>query len=133
MAADVNQLKAFQKSLQEAIDHGTGEVAKRCVNGLAQMLLAGAQNDTPVVTGTLRRGWKATPAVGKGDRYSATVYNDVEYAEYVEYGHRTANKAGWVEGRMMMTSNEKKVNDKADVIIRSAANTYLQEVLNGDK
>ena len=133
MAADVNQLKAFQKSLQDAIDHGTGEVAKQCVNKLAQTLLAGTQGDTPVITGTLRRGWKATPAVGKGDKYSATVYNDVEYAEYVEYGHRTANGKGWVEGRMMMTSNEKKVNDKADVIISSVVNKYLQEVLNGNK
>ena len=78
--------------------------------------------------GTLRRGWTADSdrsavysALFKGtevnvkeyvdslqvekhgNEYVITITNPVEYASYVEYGHRTANGSGWVPGRFMLT------------------------------
>ena len=59
--------------------------------------------------GTLRRGWtgeKRASAQGYadsltvnhfGDTYVIEIVNPVEYASYVEYGHRTANHSGWVK------------------------------------
>ena len=38
--------------------------------------------------GLLRRSWQATKAQGGGRRYSAKVFNPIEYASFVEYGHR---------------------------------------------
>lgn len=50
----------------------------------AEILISHAKDNTPVQTGNLRKNWKRTRAVqGK-----VTVYNNVEYASHVEYGHR---------------------------------------------
>jgi HK97 gp10 family phage protein len=49
----------------------------------AQVLARDAATNTPVRSGTMRRGWRAVQ-VGN----SARVINDVEYARFVEFGTR---------------------------------------------
>lgn len=50
----------------------------------AELLLARVKPKTPADTGRLRGAWaRSAPAGG-----SIEVYNNVEYAPYVEYGHR---------------------------------------------
>lgn len=50
----------------------------------AEILVGNVKENTPVQSGHLRNNWKRTRAVqGK-----VTVYNNVEYAAHVEYGHR---------------------------------------------
>lgn len=50
----------------------------------AEILVGNVKESTPVQSGHLRNNWKRTRAVqGK-----VTVYNNVEYAAHVEYGHR---------------------------------------------
>ena len=50
----------------------------------AEILIGNVKDNTPVQTGHLCNSWKRTRAVqGK-----VTVYNNVEYAAHVEYGHR---------------------------------------------
>lgn len=48
--------------------------------------------------GNLRRGWKATKAVAIGSKVEAEVYNNVEYAAWVNYGHTQWQTGDWVEG-----------------------------------
>lgn len=55
------------------------------------------------VGGTLRRGWQSEPIIEQGNTYKGVVSNDVEYAIYVEYGHRTRGGNGWVEGQFFTT------------------------------
>lgn len=51
------------------------------------------------VGGTLRRGWTIDGrAKKKGPEYFIDVINPTEYASYVNYGHRTRNNKGFVEG-----------------------------------
>lgn len=50
----------------------------------AEVILGKAKDNTPVDTGVLRNGWHRTRAV----QGAITVYNNVEYAAHVEYGHR---------------------------------------------
>lgn len=38
--------------------------------------------------GTLRRGWTIGPITKEGNTYKVDIINPVEYASYVEYGHR---------------------------------------------
>lgn len=84
--------------------------------------------------GTLRRGWvaktqeeaagsrSAAPGVKdiqgflntlkishSGENYVIEVINPVEYASYVEKGHRTVNHKGWVTGHFMLTLSEKEL------------------------
>ena len=57
--------------------------------------------------GTLRRSW----TLEKGDLY-VKLYNNVEYAQFVEFGHRTRGGKSYVEGvYMLKTSFEKTKKD----------------------
>ncbi|OFL79100.1 HK97 gp10 family phage protein [Fusobacterium sp. HMSC073F01] len=67
--------------------------------------------------GTLRRGWDIGPVIKSGETYSVKIFNSVEYASYVEFGHRTRNHKGWVQGHFMLTISEKELSENLNVII----------------
>lgn len=87
--------------------------------------------------GTLRRGWtgeKRASAQGYadsltvnhfGDTYVIEIVNPVEYASYVEYGHRAANHKGWVKGKFMMTMSEQDLQKIAPKILERKIKKYL--------
>lgn len=52
-----------------------------------------------------------------GDTYVIEIVNPVEYASYVEYGHRTANHKGWVKGQFMMTISEQELEKIAPKVL----------------
>lgn len=56
--------------------------------------------------GTLRRKWSRTRVFKTQTYVTATLYNNTEYALYVNYGHRVVNKngetIGWVNGKFML-------------------------------
>lgn len=54
--------------------------------------------DTPVDKGRLRRAWRMTATTATKEVVEIEVSNPVEYAEYVEYGHRIRNRSGKVVG-----------------------------------
>lgn len=99
--------------------------------------------------GTLRRGWTEQKGSGSegvatrgasqfvdtlkinhyGDTYVIEIINPVEYASYVEFGHRTANHKGWVKGRFMMTLSEKEIQEAAPGILEKKIKKFLGEAL----
>ena len=91
--------------------------------------------------GTLRRGWtgsKGGAAKGYadsmdvqhvGDNYVIEIVNPVEYASYVEYGHRTANHKGWVKGHFMMTISEQELQSIAPQILEKKIKKYLGDIM----
>lgn len=83
------------------------------------------------VGGTLRRGWQIDPNVVKTSEgaYSVTVYNPVEYASYVEYGHRTRNHSGWVEGQFFMTNSAKEIEVQAPAYVEHMLNEAIKRTL----
>lgn len=104
-------------------------------------------NPSGKLGGTLRRGWtsktheEAVSGSGKGDAIAyadslkvnhfgnATVIeivNPVEYAPYVEFGHRTRNLKGWVEGRFMLTFSEQKIQDIAPRVLERKIKQFLE-------
>ena len=100
--------------------------------------------------GTLRRGWtakthaeaqsgsgKSSEAAGRqfaqslevqksGGVFTVTIKNPVEYAQYVEYGHRT-RKGGWVEGRFMLTISEQEVREITPALLERRLQRFLEE------
>ena len=88
--------------------------------------------------GTLRRGWTAgkrsnakayadSLTVDKvGTDYVIEIINPVEYASYVEFGHRTRNHKGWVEGQFMLTISEDEIRKSAPRILEKKLETYLK-------
>lgn len=120
-----------------------------CAKELAARLLAKVIKRTPVGDypnssgkkgGTLRRGWtggKNSSAVAYadsltihhfGDAYVIEIVNPVEYASYVEFGHRTANHKGWVNGRFMLTISEQEIQQAAPAIIEKKLMKQMGEL-----
>lgn len=112
--------------------------------------------------GTLKRAWTAssesqaesgsTPNAANfarnmkvkkiGTSYQVTITNPMQYASYVEYGHRQTPgryipaigkrlKKSWVPGVFMMTISESEVQKEAPRILRKKLKARLQEVFHG--
>ncbi len=92
--------------------------------------------------GTLRRGWtngqgyskdyaNSLPVRHEGDKFIIEIVNPVEYASYVEFGHRTNKKDGygWAAGHFMMTISEKELKDMAPKILENKLKKFLGGVL----
>ena len=112
--------------------------------------------------GTLRRGWTAktheeaksgggngTPVAEfvsglnvnhAGEAYTIEIINPVEYAPYIEYGHRQTVgryvpaigkklKKGWVEGKFMLTKSAEEIQRDAPRILEQKLKRKLGECI----
>jgi len=114
-----------------------------CAKELAARLLAKVIKNThpgiyPESTGkkggTLRRGWTTQQSNGfeikqVGDAYVIELVNPVEYASYVEYGHRTRDHKGWVQGKFILTKAEAEIEADAPRILENKLKKYLADIL----
>ena len=138
---DYSELEEFAKQLEKLADE-TEKFCEECAKELAARLLALVIPLTPVgnyppssgkTGGTLRRGWTADnkfTVTKKGDIYEIEVVNPVEYATYVEYGHRTSGENGWVTGRFFLTKSELKLDSLAPGILEKKLAQKLKEVFS---
>ncbi|MFC3802709.1 HK97 gp10 family phage protein [Cohnella sp. GCM10012308] len=99
---DFSDMRALQRSLKE-IESGFPGFLVECIRELAARLLAKTVARTPVDTGLLRRSWQIGEIKWTPTGIEVEIINPVEYAMYVEHGHRTRDHAGWVDGRFMLT------------------------------
>lgn len=141
---DIDGLKKFRDGLNKLQD--PDKFVEACAKELAARLLRLVVKRTPVGEypkgsgkkgGTLRRGWtgeKRASAQGYadsltvnhfGNTYVIEIVNPVEYASYVEYGHRTANHSGWVKGHFMMTISEQELQKIAPKVLENKIKKYL--------
>lgn len=103
---------------------------------IAALLLRKVIKRTPVgvyphkTGGNLRRGWTVGEVVKTNNGYEVEVINSVEYASYVEYGHRTKNHKGWVPGRFMLTISENEIRDNLENIIQKRLKVILEKMKN---
>ena len=150
---DYKQLQRLRDSLATLqsmdMDRFCTEVSKE----LAARLLALVIPRTPGKKGgTLRRGWtsktqadaasrggsndakayaEALPVRKSGNTYIIEVINPVEYASYVEFGHRTRGGNGWVPGQYFLTLSEQDLERLAPGVIERKLEALLREVFNG--
>lgn len=141
---NISGLKDLQKKLNKLQDPDA--FVESCAKELAARLLRLVVKRTPVGEypkgsgkkgGTLRRGWtssKQSSASGYAesltvnhfaDTYVIEIINPVEYASYVEYGHRTANRKGWVKGKFMMKISEQELERIAPKVLENKIKKYL--------
>lgn len=80
--------------------------------------------------GTLRRAWTIKPVYWYDGYFVIEIVNPVEYASYVEFGHRTANHSGWVQGRFMMTISEQELSEIAPNVLKKKIEKFLGECFN---
>lgn len=144
-----SELKKLQNQLNKIQAGNVDAFVEECAKELAARLLAKVIKRTPVGSypkssgkkgGTLRRGWTSQSsnssggAKGYADSLKINHYggflvveivNPVEYASYVEFGHRTRNHEGWVPGRFMLTMSEQEVQEIAPKVLESKIKKYL--------
>ena len=101
-------LMELKRKLEIIRDTKVDEIVQGATDEIVQKILALTVMNTPVDTGFLKNGWDIVTE-GYGVRYKVTIYNNVEYAIYVEYGHRTANGTEWVKGQFMFTIAKNQV------------------------
>lgn len=61
-------------------------------------------------------------------KYQIEVINPVEYASYVEYGHRTRGGKGWVEGQYFLTISEQELRTIAPLLLVKQLEQFLRTV-----
>lgn len=140
---DAGELAALQKRLSVLSEQQMTLFYVAAAKELAARLLRKVKKRTPVgqypsgsgrTGGTLRRGWTVDTDVKViGDTYEITVFNPVEYAPYVEFGHRTANHKGWVQGRFMLTRSEVELDAQAPGILERKLTKMIAEAFSDGK
>jgi hypothetical protein len=81
--------------------------------------------------GHLRRNWQVGSVTKQGDAYMVEVYNNVEYASFIEFGHRTRNHRRWVEGRFMATISMQEMERELPKFLGKRQEELLNQILNG--
>ncbi|WP_282804576.1 HK97 gp10 family phage protein [Clostridium tetani] len=81
--------------------------------------------------GNLRRNWQVRSIEKHGDSYVVEIFNNTEYASYVEYGHRTRDHKGWVEGRFMATISMQEIERQLPRFLEKKQVELLEQILNG--
>lgn len=158
-AADMKKLQKQLNKIQEGnveafIEACAKELAARL---LAKVIKRTPVGEYPKSSGkkggTLRRGWtsksheEAVGGSGKGSISAGKAYadtltinhfgntlvieivNPVEYASYVEYGHRTPDHKGWVQGRFMLTISEQEIQEIAPKVLEAKIKKFLGECM----
>lgn len=158
---DFRQLEQFQKQLEVLQKQELQQFYTRVAKQLAARLLHLVIPNTPTgeypaesgkVGGTLKRGWTggkdmnpvayamSLPVARTGEGYTITVINPVEYASYVEYGHRQTPgryvpalgkrlKKSWVDGQFMLTNAEATLEKNLPKIIEKHLKKILEDNL----
>lgn len=144
-----SDLKKLQKQLNKIQAGDVDAFVEGCAKELAARLLSKVIKRTPVGDypkssgkkgGTLRRGWTSQSSNSSGgtkgyvdslkiNHYGGflviEIVNPVEYASYVEFGHRTADHEGWVQGRFMLTISEQEIQEIAPKVLEAKIKKYL--------
>lgn len=97
----VTGLDEAEMALAKFIDQTYPEEFKKMVIAVAEDLRTAVQDKTPVDTQWLEDHWFVGEIKKVGNEYIIEVFNNEEYAEPVEYGHRTRN-GRFVKGAHMM-------------------------------
>jgi len=146
---DFKDVEKFRDRLDTASQSDIDFFFENCAKELAARLLAKVIKRTPVgqypkssgkVGGTLRRGWtngensnaskyaESLKIEKKTGYYEITISNPVEYAGYVENGHRTRNHKGWVKGLFMLKISEEELRVQSPLILQKKMEQYLRSV-----
>lgn len=162
-SCDFRDLKNFRDRLESLTGGGEADAfCRSCATELAQRLLRKVTKRTPAGSyeviqyvkkdgstltynegrngGNLRRSWKIGIVEKQGNQYVIEVYNPVEYASYVEYGHRQEPgrfvphigkrlKSSWVPGQFFLTISEKEIQKAAPAILEKKLYDFLKGVV----
>lgn len=115
-------LDEWEQALARAVNEQYPEEFSQMVLQVAMELQGKVKEKTPKQTGRLQNAWQVGEIRKRGSEYVIEVYNNVEYAEAVEWGHRQTPgryvpalgkrlKAQTVKGAHMMELSLKELQE----------------------
>ena len=150
---DYKQFQAYVNNF-EKMTKDFENFLKRYLLQQAQHCVSLGKKRTPVDTGALRASWgigsqklvlkSSIDSEGKinvsfdeanstiadisvvGDNFEVTIWNGMEYASYVEYGHNTLS-GSWVDGYFMLTISITEVQRAMPSRFNTAFKQFLKE------
>lgn len=150
---NISQLKKMQKNLNKLKKELKEKACEKIAQSAGTSLLAKTIKKTPVMTGNLKRNWSVRKQK-LPDGYEVIVFNQTEYAAYVEYGHRISktrnirkkkkskskhesvtknsqnNHSGFVKGRFMLTKSTEEVLSTIEARAQQFIENAIKEKLN---
>ena len=134
---DFSEFKAMADRFRSAADiHASERFTREVLQELGNMLLAGTKRRTPVDTGKLRGNWFITNDRQRGDVFEIEIYNNTEYAPWVENGHRVVVRGktvGWCEGIFMLRLSITEIERLAPEVIGKRSDEFLKKLMEGSK
>ena len=106
----------------EKLATDTPQKVEMTLKQVAEQIIKEVKEETPADTGQLRMGWHGE----NGEGLKQIIYNNVEYVNHVEYGHRVVyygkktNKV--VPGVFML----KKTIDKLEPVFRNSIGSTIK-------
>ncbi|MNV23494.1 hypothetical protein D3C71_1145070 [compost metagenome] len=130
---DFGQMEQMAKSFKDALDQ---RVIDRWIREFLLEMAYRADRKikkrTPVDTGHLRRNWQVGRVEKQGNAYVIEIYNNANYASYVEYGHRSGKElTEWTEGRFMATISMKEMERELPRYLEKRQLELLDQIMNG--
>lgn len=117
-------LDEWEQRLTQLIESQYPEEFRRMVIDIAADLAKTVKEKTPVDTGHLRNNWKIGNIQKRGTEYYIEVYNNIEYAEPVEYGHRTRG-GSFVKGAHMMELSLQEIQKQLPGHLRNWLDDFI--------
>ena len=138
---DVSQIAAWQARIDALSATARTEFLESTCTELGNRLIALVVPRTPVDHGELRGGWNNANGspTSSGGSCSLEIINPVEYASYVEYGHRQEPGryvpaigkrlvASWVNGKFFLQQSEEDLRSIAPGVVNGRLNALLRTV-----
>lgn len=138
---DIKELRAFQQQvgeMQENYDVVIESIAKEITQRfLRKVIKLTPRGEYPKKSGkqggTLQKGWgKPTDPITiykTAGMYEVEVINPVQYADYVEKGHRTRGGKSWVPGRFFLKFSEEEIQAIAPALVQKRIEQKLKEMM----
>lgn len=124
-----NMAKTFKKALDERV---IDRFFQDFLLEMAYRAERKIKKRTPVDSGELRRNWIVGRVERHGDAYVVEIFNNTDYASFVEFGHRTGiDLTKWVEGRFMMTISMKEMEQELPRYLEKKQMELLKKLMNG--
>lgn len=148
---DLTAIIRWRDAFQQVLDDGEiDKFVRQSLHYIANRALDKIIKRTPVNIGTLRRNWKLGPITETSDGYMIEVYNNTEYASFVENGFRShwvpghwegnifvyepgakegmqvGKRNGWVTGRFMMKISMNEIEKGLPKYLERRQREFLQ-------
>lgn len=104
---DFSELEKLEKEMKITAQE-FNDFLRDFLTEMVLRVIAKTKPRTPVDTGALRNGWDIGGIKGSGKEISVEIFNPMEYATDIEYGHRIVRggiEVGYYNGRFMLKTS----------------------------